>query len=162
MSAGTLSAILSGLTVLYMTVYLLWTTTHSFDLHYPHPIPSELQNARDPWCVDRFVKFLLSVMRLASFSDKSSVVEAILGLHSHDPLSDPTCRCLHSSLMAELNRSGCAPSLDDVEQKDFILVALRALDVVGVHSKDFYVEMLAQFLDGDEDVRYKGMFFGRN
>jgi hypothetical protein len=56
-------------------------------------------------------------------------------------------------MLVALNHHTNTPTCADPEQKTFILVAIKGMQAMGVLDKDFVIEMLVQFLDGDREVR---------
>jgi hypothetical protein len=57
-------------------------------------------------------------------------------------------------MLVALNHHTNTPTCADSEQKTFILAAIRGMQAMGILDKDFVIEMLVQFLDGDREVRY--------
>ena len=45
------------------------------------------------------------------------------------------------------------PTCQDPVQKEFIMAALNLMHQLGVYDKDFCVEMMVQFMEGDQEVR---------
>ena len=56
-------------------------------------------------------------------------------------------------LITALNHHTTPPSCAEPEQKTFILAAIKGLQSMGILDKEFVLEMLVQFLDGDREVR---------
>lgn len=106
-----------------------------------------------PWSADSFVSMIMKLLRFATFPHKTSVAEAITLVHTQEILSEATCHAVQKMLLTALNHHANTPSCADPEQKTFILAAIKGLQAMGICDKEFVVEMLVQFLDGDSEVR---------
>ncbi|KAK7114553.1 WD repeat-containing protein 97-like isoform X2 [Littorina saxatilis] len=106
-----------------------------------------------PWGGDNFVNMVMKLLRFASFPHKTAVAEAIMLVHAQEVLSEGTCHAAQKMLLSSLNHHTHTPSCAEPEQKAFILTAIKALQAMGICDKEFVLEMLVQFLDGDRDVR---------
>lgn len=106
-----------------------------------------------PWSSDVFITMIIKLLRFAPFPDKTCVAEAIALVHNQEPLSEVTCQAAQKMLLTGLNHYTHPPNPSVPKEKVFIMAALRALRVLGRCDKDFVLEMLAQFLDGDQEIR---------
>ena len=56
-------------------------------------------------------------------------------------------------LYSVLNHHTHPPTCMVEVEKAFIKKAVELLQLLGTHDRDFYVELMVQFLDGDKDMR---------
>ena len=60
---------------------------------------------------------------------------------------------VYKTLYSVLNHHTTPPSCQDPIQKDFISKAIMLLTTLGIYDRDFYMELMVQFMDADSDVR---------
>ncbi len=95
---------------------------------------------------------LLPLMKESDFKHKTDMVRALLTLQREYGL--PDVEQVQKAICAQLASEGNAPSCVDTDQKQFILLALQLLQTMGVYNRNFYAELMVQFVDGDRDIRY--------
>lgn len=98
---------------------------------------------------------LLKLMKTADYAHKSSILEGILMLHAQDEFADNLAHMVIKALSNILNDQKDYPTCMMEDQKNFIIIALKAMQKLSLTpDKEFVSEMLMQFLDGDKEVRY--------
>nr|KAG5693101.1 hypothetical protein BaRGS_014051 [Batillaria attramentaria] len=128
--------------------------TEWFEKYFPNcNETSELATMPKPWTGDHFVNMIMKLLRFASFPHKTAVAEAITLVHTQELLSENTCHAVTKMVLTALNHHTNTPSCAVPDEKTFILAAIKTMQAMGVLDKEFVVEMLVQFLDGDREVR---------
>ncbi len=101
--------------------------------------------------MSQFVNMLIRVMKIADFEHKKEVVRALMVLHQDEGL--PNAEVVQKALLGILGPKRGAPSCLNEHQKEFITSSLTLMQSLGVYDKDFYVELMVQFMESDMDVR---------
>ena len=104
-----------------------------------------------------FVNMLVRVMKIAEFHYKVDIACALITLNRDESL--PHADHIQKALLLLLGPKRNAPSSLVHDQKQFILVALELMQALGVYNRDFYVELMVQFMESDMDVRYIFLHF---
>ncbi|KAL3860750.1 hypothetical protein ACJMK2_010825 [Sinanodonta woodiana] len=121
-----------------------------FDKFYPNCNESTLPK---PWTLDNFVNMLLRLIRIGDYSEKASIVDALAMLHAQEEFSDALVHSVCKTISSVLNHHKDPPTCMRSDQKNFILSSLKTMQKLGLQDKDFFTELLVQFLDGDKEVR---------
>ena len=105
-----------------------------------------------PWTVPAFVSMVTRLLRVAEFNHKIHVAEALRTIHQeHGILNADT---VYRTLYSVLNHHTHPPTCLDPTEKAFIMESIQLMKALSVYDVDFYTELIAQFLDGDKEVRY--------
>ena len=102
--------------------------------------------------MSKFVNMLVRVMKIAEYRYKTDIAYALITLNQDETL--PHADHIQKALLLILGPKRNAPSSVVYDQKQFILVALELMHILGVHNRDFYAELLVQFIESDMDIRY--------
>lgn len=110
-----------------------------------------------PWNADNFMTMLSRLLRVAEYVFKTKITDSVSMLYTQENISDATTLSVSKTIISVLNNPKEPPTCLVEDQKAFILAALQALNKLGVKDKDFVIEMMVQFLDGDKEVRVTTM-----
>ena len=88
---------------------------------------------------------------MAEWSFKVDVLEALQTLVSNETV--PQTEVVARTVMSILGDQKDLPTCINPQQKKFIGSSLKLVHSLGSWEKDFYVELLLQFLEADNDVR---------
>ncbi|XP_033117217.1 WD repeat-containing protein 97-like isoform X2 [Anneissia japonica] len=118
-----------------------------FEQYFPN---ANVNSFPKPWTIVNFVTMLLKLVKIADYGMKNRITEAISLLNQQEQLSNS--RAVYETIISTLNK-GNGPSCTDEEQKMFIMNSLKLLSAMCIYEKDFLIEAMVQFLDGDREVR---------
>ena len=104
-----------------------------------------------PWSLEAFVASLVKLIKSADYKYKTAILEAILMLHAQDEFADNLAHSVTKAVSGILNHQKDYPTCMIEDQKNFIVSGIKALHTL--NDRDFVVEALSQFLDGDKEVR---------
>ena len=95
---------------------------------------------------------LLNCLRDADWRYASDIVEQLQGIQRDQGL--PHAADVQRTLLGALRdgRSG-PPTCLDPYGKDLLLSGLRLLHSLNMWDRDFYAEVMVQFIEGDKDAR---------
>ena len=79
--------------------------------------------------------------------------QAIMLLHRQEGLNRDTAEKVNRTMMAELNIPDHPTAHGSSEAKQFLRVALQLSHTMKVYEVSFVAELMAQFIDGDEEIR---------
>lgn len=66
----------------------------------------------------------------------------------------PNPEAVYKALYGVFGGHQCgAPSCQNPLDREFILEALGVMQLLGVYDRDFFAELMVQFLDGSRDIR---------
>ncbi|KAJ7382336.1 hypothetical protein OS493_035613 [Desmophyllum pertusum] len=100
-----------------------------FEKFFPGP---NSESFPKPWTADSFVQLLLSLIQKTTDHElKTQICAAIMLLHRQEGLSRETAE----------------------KAKQFLRVALQLSHTMRVYEVSFIAELMAQFIDGDEEIR---------
>lgn len=74
-------------------------------------------------------------------------------LHRQEGLNRGTAEKVSRTMIAELNIPDHPTAHGSSEAKQFLRVALRLSHTMKVYELSFVAELMAQFIDGDEEIR---------
>ena len=98
-----------------------------------------------------FVSLLLRAMNIADYAFK---VEILLGIKElHMEYGIPNGNMVQQALLNILGDSKNPPSCVNPHQKTFIIEAFMLIQTLGIYGREFYTELMAQFLEADKEVR---------
>nr|XP_006814610.1 PREDICTED: uncharacterized protein LOC100377114 [Saccoglossus kowalevskii] len=103
-----------------------------------------------PWTATAFSANLLKLEKIADYETKTQIADALMTLHNQDGLSNS--KHIADTILGLLNTSN-PPNAGESDQKAFILHSLRLLGSLAAENDDTVIEMMAQYLDGDEEIR---------
>ena len=75
-------------------------------------------------------------------------------LHRQEGLSRQTCEKVNRTMMAELNIPDPPSAHGSTQAKQYLRAALQLSHTMRVYEVSFVAELMAQFIDGDEEIRY--------
>ena len=104
-----------------------------------------------PWTMPSFLAKLLECLREADWRHRVDIVETLVQIHRDENLA--CIRDVQNTLLGILGDHENPPSCLDPYSKDFLLSTLRLLHGLNMWNRDFYAELMVQFLEGDKDVR---------
>ena len=109
-----------------------------------------------------FINMLLKAVHVAEYPHKVSLVEAIGQLQREEGI--PNGHSVHQSLLSFMSSSSQAPNCQYPDQKTFIIAALNLIQGLGIWDRDFYCELITQFLEADNELRcvYQGFIYIKN
>ena len=111
------------------------------------------QTLPKPWTMINFVSMLLRAMNIADFGFKVEILGGIKELHAQYGI--PNGNVVQQALLNILGDQKNSPSCVNEHQKKFIVEALQVIQTLGIYGRDYYTELMAQFLEADKEVRYK-------
>jgi len=107
-----------------------------------------------PWTVESFVELLLSLIQKTTDHElKTQICAAIMLLHRQEGLSNETCEKVNRTMIAELNIPNHPTAHGSTQAKQFLRVALQLSHTMRIYEVSFVAELMAQFIDGDEEIR---------
>jgi len=107
-----------------------------------------------PWTVESFVELLLSLIQKTTDHElKTQICAAIMLLHRQEGLSNETCEKVNRTMIAELNIPNHPTAHGSTQAKQFLRVALQLSHTMRIYEVSFAAELMAQFIDGDEEIR---------
>ena len=98
-----------------------------------------------------FISMLLKALNIAEYQHKVAITKAIGKLHREEGI--PNGNTVHTVLLTQLSDSADPPTCLNEHQKAFIVEALRLMQSMGLYDREFYTELMVQFLEADADVR---------
>ena len=75
-------------------------------------------------------------------------------LHRQEGLNRQTCEKVNRTMMAELNIPDPPTAHGSTPAKQYLRAALQLSHSMRVYEVSFVAELMAQFIDGDEEIRY--------
>ena len=75
-------------------------------------------------------------------------------LHRQEGLSRQTSEKVNRTMMAELNIPDPPTAHGSTRAKQYLRAALQLSHTMRVYEVSFVAELMAQFIDGDEEIRY--------
>jgi len=75
-------------------------------------------------------------------------------LNRQDPFDKDTCERVSRVLLAELNVPDPPTAHGPSDVKQFLRVSLQLLQMMKIWNKSFVAELMAHYIDGDEEVRW--------
>jgi len=84
---------------------------------------------------------------------KTQICAAIMLLHRQEGLNRDTAEKVNRTMIAELNIPDHPTAHGSSEAKQFLRVALQLSHTMKVYEVSFVAELMAQFIDGDEEIR---------
>ena len=75
-------------------------------------------------------------------------------LHRQEGFNRDTAEKVNRTMIAELNIPNHPTAHGSSETKRFLRVALQLSHTMKVYEVSFVAELMAQFIDGDEEIRY--------
>ena len=75
-------------------------------------------------------------------------------LHRQEGLGRETCEKANRTMIAELNIPDPPTAHGSTQAKQFLRVALQVSHTMRIYEASFVAELMAQFIDGDEEIRY--------
>lgn len=99
-----------------------------------------------------FVSMLLKVLQLADFSYKVQVLAALQLLQADQGI--PNGSVVQQAVLRILADDQNPPSCVNEHQKRFIMAGLTMMQTLGIYGREFYTELMVQFLEADSDVRW--------
>lgn len=75
-------------------------------------------------------------------------------LHRQEGLNRDTAVKVNRTMIAELNIPNHPTAHGSSEAKQFLRVALQLSHTMRVYEVSFVAELMAQYVDGDEEIRY--------
>ena len=74
-------------------------------------------------------------------------------VHRQEGMSRETAEKVNRTMIAELNIPNHPTAHGSTEAKHFLRVALQLSHTMRIHEVSFVAELMAQFIDGDEEIR---------
>lgn len=74
-------------------------------------------------------------------------------LHRQEGLNRDTAENVNRTMIAELNIPDHPTAHGSSEAKQFLRVALQLSHIMKIYEVSFVAELMAQFIDGDEEIR---------
>ncbi|KAK3744458.1 hypothetical protein QZH41_012879 [Actinostola sp. cb2023] len=122
-----------------------------FEKYFPDAQPATFPK---PWSVSVFVDMLLQILQKCSDHElKTQILAAILLLNRQDPFEKSCCERVSRTILAELNVPDPPTAHGSSAANQFLRVSLQLLQVMQVWNKSFVAELMAHYIDGDEEVR---------
>ncbi|XP_068724283.1 WD repeat-containing protein 97-like isoform X2 [Montipora capricornis] len=107
-----------------------------------------------PWTADGFVEVLLSlIQKTPDLEIKMQMCAAIMLLNRQEGLTHETGEKVNRTMIAELNIPNHPTAHGLPEAKQFLRVALQLSHSMRIYEVSFVAELMAQFIDGDEEIR---------
>lgn len=75
-------------------------------------------------------------------------------LHRQEGLTRETAEKVNRTMIAELNIPDHPTAHGSTQAKQFLRVALQVSHIMRIYEVSFVAELMAQFIDGDEEIRY--------
>jgi len=117
-----------------------------FRAYLPSPDPATFPETN----LSQFVNMMLDAMRKAAFHVKAEVCQALVLVHTQ--FSIPTPTDVKLTLLQLLNEDPL-PRLVLPDEKQFVIDALKLLRKMNIMDESVLMELMAQFIDGDDSVR---------
>jgi len=92
-----------------------------------------------------------SVLRIAPFSDKSAIIKVLSQLSADSTIPRDVRGALYASLRGSADTP--APNYANKDDQQFVQDALQLLFVISDHGKDFLVELMVAYKQGNETTR---------
>ncbi|KAL9974561.1 hypothetical protein ACROYT_G011611 [Oculina patagonica] len=107
-----------------------------------------------PWTAESFVEQLLSLIQKTTDHElKTQICAAIMLLYRQEGLNRDAAEKVNRTLIAELNIPDHPTAHGSSEAKQFLRVALQLSHTMRVYEVSFVAELMAQYIDGDEEIR---------
>ncbi|PFX23697.1 Ribosome biogenesis protein YTM1 [Stylophora pistillata] len=122
-----------------------------FDKFFPN---ANSETFPRPWTPESFVEILLTLIQKTTDHElKTQICAAIMLLHRQEGLDRQTTEKVNRTMIAELNIPDHPTAHGPSQAKQFLRVALQLSHTMRVYEVSFVAELMAQFIDGDEEIR---------
>lgn len=122
-----------------------------FDKFFPD---ADSETFPRPWTPESFVEVLLTLIQKTNDHElKTQICAAIMLLYRQEGLDRDAAEKVNRTTIAELNIPDHPTAHGSSQAKQFLRVALQLSHTMKVYEVSFVAELMAQFIDGDEEIR---------